>query len=86
MVFYVQDERYVVVPWMAKSDDVQDERYVVVPWMAKSDDVQDGLSQAPAFQGIRTSRTSTVCHGHMAALRHPCLRGISASMHVDVKE
>jgi hypothetical protein len=28
---YVQDERYVVVPWMAMNDDVQDERYVVVP-------------------------------------------------------
>jgi hypothetical protein len=24
--FYVQDERYVLVPWMAKNDDVQDER------------------------------------------------------------
>jgi hypothetical protein len=44
-VFYVQDERYVVLPWMAKNDDVQDERYVVLPWMAKSADVQDGLSQ-----------------------------------------
>jgi hypothetical protein len=41
LLFYVQDERYVTVPWMAKSGDVQDERYVMVPWMAKSGDVQD---------------------------------------------
>ena len=41
LFFYVQDERYVVLPWMAKNDDVQDERYVVLPWMAKNDDVQD---------------------------------------------
>ena len=26
MFGYVQDERNVVVPWMAKNDDVQDER------------------------------------------------------------
>ncbi|MFT5298110.1 MAG: hypothetical protein ACI9YH_004157 [Colwellia sp.] len=26
LFFYVQDERYVVLPWIAKSDDVQDER------------------------------------------------------------
>jgi hypothetical protein len=26
LFFYVQDERYVVLPWMAKNDDVQDER------------------------------------------------------------
>jgi hypothetical protein len=32
-VFYVQDERYVVLPWMAMNDDVQDERYVELPWM-----------------------------------------------------
>jgi hypothetical protein len=25
----VQDERYVVMPWMARNDDVQDERYAV---------------------------------------------------------
>ncbi|PCI59929.1 MAG: hypothetical protein COB35_10200 [Gammaproteobacteria bacterium] len=37
--FYVQDERYVAEPWMARSDDVQDERYVAEPWMARSDDV-----------------------------------------------
>ncbi len=39
MLFYVQDERYVMVPRMAKND-VQDERYAMVPWMAKND-VQD---------------------------------------------
>jgi hypothetical protein len=26
LFFYVQDERYVVLPWMAKNDGVQDER------------------------------------------------------------
>jgi len=36
MVFYVQDERYVAVPWMGKSVYVQDERYVAVPWMGNS--------------------------------------------------
>jgi len=25
-LFYVQDERYVVMPWMARNDHVQDER------------------------------------------------------------
>jgi len=40
-VFYVQDERYAAVPWMARSGDVQDERYAAVPWMARSGDVQD---------------------------------------------
>jgi len=43
-VFYVQDERYVVLPWMARNDDVQDEGYVVLPWMARNDDVQDERS------------------------------------------
>jgi hypothetical protein len=39
--FYVQEERYVTVPRMAKSEDVQEERYVTVPRMAKSEDVQE---------------------------------------------
>jgi hypothetical protein len=39
-LFYVQEERYVVMLWMAMSDDVQEERYVVMPWMAMNDDVQ----------------------------------------------
>jgi hypothetical protein len=38
-LFYVQEERYVMVPWMARNDDVQEERYVMVPWMARNDDV-----------------------------------------------
>jgi len=46
--------------WMAISGDVQEEWYAAMPWMAISGDVQNGLSQAPAFQGIRTSCTSTV--------------------------
>ena len=41
MQVYVQDERYVVVTWMAMNDDIQVERYVVVTWMAMNDDVQD---------------------------------------------
>ncbi len=28
MLFYVQDERYVMMPWMARND-VQDERYAM---------------------------------------------------------
>ena len=43
-LFYVQDERYVVMPWMAMNNHVQDERYVVMPWMAMNNHVQrDGL-------------------------------------------
>ena len=41
MLFYVQDERYVMMPGMARNDDVQDERYVMMPGMARNDDVQD---------------------------------------------
>ena len=28
VLFYVQDERYVMMPWTARNDDVQDERSV----------------------------------------------------------
>jgi hypothetical protein len=38
-LFYVQEERYVVMPWMARNDHVQEERYVVMPWMARNDDI-----------------------------------------------
>jgi hypothetical protein len=41
ILFYVQDERYVEIPWMVMNDDVQDERYVEIPWMVMNDDVQD---------------------------------------------
>jgi len=55
----VQDERYAVVPWMAKNGDVHD--YKDVGGRAKQEArAEDGLSQAPAFQNIRTSCTSTV--------------------------
>ena len=42
--FYVQEERYVMMPWMAINDDVQEERYVVMPWMARNDKVNQQLS------------------------------------------
>jgi hypothetical protein len=40
-LFYVQEERYVMVPWMERNDHVQEERYVMVPWMARNDHVQE---------------------------------------------
>jgi len=59
--FYVQDERYVAVPWMAKSVYVQDERYVAVPWMAKSVYVQD---ERVVFCSCK-NYTSTIPGGRM---------------------
>ena len=48
LFLYVQDERYVAVPRMVKSDGVQDERYVAVPRMVKSDGFQ-AVPRLPAF-------------------------------------
>ena len=54
-VFYVQDERYSAVPWMAKSAYVQDGRYDAVPWMAKSGDVQDERWHGQFFAPAKTA-------------------------------
>ena len=71
---------------MARNDDVQDERYVVVPWMARNDDVQDERLALKFPAKAKYLHPCKQYRGAMAILRHPCLHGISASMHVDGKE
>jgi len=41
VAFYVQEERYLEVSWMIRSEDVQEERYLEVSWMIRSEDVQE---------------------------------------------
>jgi aromatic ring-cleaving dioxygenase len=73
--FYVQDERYVMVPWMAKNDDVQ--AVLSHPWLhgiSASMHVDEQYVMVPWM-----AKNDDI----QAVLSHPWLHGISASMHVD---